>query len=231
MCIVAILYGMPAAASLFMCFPCAGRPLCHPCDFVPVLTSVLPIFSKMCPYSLLVGANVTLEGDHLLRPQHKHAMSATPFYGLICFHILMCMHPLFFFALCCLPWTFNWNPPHFFLIYTHWCCCHQHLSIPNNLLFWCIRHVLLRFPWWLSSHPCQSASHFVVASLSWPLVPCRLMGEGGRGATAFLLARHFCCSHPHNCTIIHTATGVCMDETFVFFKEFKLCSGLFDGGF
>ena len=43
----------------------------------------LPTFIQICLCSLLIGANVTLWGPCLIRPQHRHAISNTSFHGLI----------------------------------------------------------------------------------------------------------------------------------------------------
>ena len=75
---------------------CAGPPLCHPYDPVPVL----PTFSQMCPCSLLVGNNVASGGTHLIRKQYRCSMSSMPFHNLIWLSIFVHLYPLFSGTLC-----------------------------------------------------------------------------------------------------------------------------------
>ena len=77
MWIVVIFCGEQAARSLFMYLPHASRPLCYSCD------ATIPIFSQMCPCSLLASVQVSLGGAHFIHPQYRHAMSNTPFHELI----------------------------------------------------------------------------------------------------------------------------------------------------
>ena len=62
---------------------CACRTSADRCTICVML---LPTFSQMCPCSLLASAHITLGGACWIRPQHRHAMSNTPFQGLIWLH-------------------------------------------------------------------------------------------------------------------------------------------------
>ena len=140
---------------------------------------LLPTFSQMCPCSLLEGAHVTLGGTHLIYPQYRHAISNTPFHGLIWLRTqLLCSCTLFSpapFVVChvcfwLISASFLPDMPTLLML----------PSAPANLrhpLFQCISSASYCSTWSLSSSPRQSAS-------------------SRRGATTFQLALNVCCAHP-----------------------------------
>ena len=94
----------------------------------------LPTFSQMCPCSLLASAHVTLGGACWIRPQHRHAMSYTPFQGLIWLHFFSGYAPFLSLSpFVVLHIFFDWYPSPSSLVCPHCCCCHHHLSISCTL--------------------------------------------------------------------------------------------------
>ena len=70
-------------------------PFCTPVNHCAISVIVLPTVSQICPCSLLAGAHLTLGVAHLKHPQHRHAMSNTPFHKLIWLRIFYAHGPLF----------------------------------------------------------------------------------------------------------------------------------------
>ena len=141
-------------------YPCASRA---PVNHCAIRVIILHNFGQMCPCSLLAGAHITFVGAHLKRPQHRHAMSNTPFQELIWLRIFYSHTPLFYSGTLC-RWSclfFSWYPPPSSLIYPRCYCYNQHLSISGTL---CSSASCLLFTVsseCLSSSPCWSISNLL----------------------------------------------------------------------